>query len=441
MTDKRVLKMVALVFACLCLSGCVSYEEEAAVEQRPLVTADEQIEYGERIEEMFNSFYWHYDEESVEYYEAKVPERGSDFGEMALSASEDAGFKLSRHSGKTMTCALVNLLFYNGNNAGNAYVYFNGGDIVGVYYVSAADSTKAYSLNDRNVFSANAGFTAFETDTPMVEFNQREINVLKNGFSSEGDNGYEFMTSVIDDGRARIYTLSTSRELGYDENVEVIDCAVSSKEDSYNYIAVILGRKAASGDEAENHQIITDKIELLDKNGSLVAEIVAEDKGYSFVGFDGEYILAGGNGFIDFYRGTTLERSIYAGIDITDMKKCDFDGDGRDEYAVTDGLDLYVCRMENATFSVLWRTNISTKFFESNIYTGDLNGDGISEIYLADINGCGIKYTLSEKGFKYDVAGESGQLWFVGDFNLDGKSDYIESYNEESLPAKLFTAK
>ena len=125
------------------------------------------------------------------------------------------------------------------------------------------------------------------------------------------------------------------------------------------------------------------------------------------------------------------------GCDVTDVKKCDFDGDGTEEYAVTDGLDLYIFALDGDNMSLLWRTNISTRFFDGNIYVGDLNGDGVSEIYLADINGLGIRYTLTEKGFKYDTI-DAGSMYFAADFNMDGKSDYIESTGEDSQSARLY---
>jgi len=123
------------------------------------------------------------------------------------------------------------------------------------------------------------------------------------------------------------------------------------------------------------------------------------------------------------------------------LKKCDFDGDGRYEYAVTDGLDVYICRIEGTSFDILWRTNISSKFFDGNLYTGDLNADGVSELYIVDTGGFGMRYTLTEKGFKYDMAGEDGSAWYVADFDLDGRSDHIEASNEPSLPAKMYISK
>ncbi len=444
---KKKLFLAVLIGACLMgFTGCMSAQEEAPQEEESLVTAKEITEYKGLIEDLFNSFYWYYDDETVEFVEAEVPDDKTAFGKAALEASADAGYKLSRYSGDEMVCAAVNLEHYNGNGAGTAYVYIDNGKVVGVYYSPLYSTDIAYSLNDRNVFTAKADFTAFESNMPMQEFSSREVNFLKSGFSSSGDNGYgNFMAAVHDEDTANVYTLwgssVSAMPLSYGSDTVVIDVAVSSKSDGSNLIAVILGRKNATGDDAENHMMISEKIELLDKNGGLVGEITGDDKGYSFVGFDKGYVVVGQDGFIDYYKGTAKEKSVYAGIEVTDMKRCDFDGDGIDEYVVTDGLDLYICRIEDESLDILWRTNISTRFFDGNVYLGDLNGDGVREIYLVDTNGCGIKYTLTEKGFKYNTVGENGEVYFVADFDLDGKSDYLEATNEISLPAVLNIAK
>lgn len=439
---KKKLYIAAVGILAFAMSGCVSYTEDSETVPEPVVSSEKEDEYRALLEETFNDFYWNYDEESIEFFEAEVPQNSDDFGKSALSSSEEAGYKLSRYSGDTLVCAAVNLLFYNGNAAGCAYAYINNGKIAGVYYVPNMDKTKAYSLNDRNVLSSSAAFTAYESDAPMAEFEERSIgslSALKNGFSSEGDNGYEFMTAVIEDEKATVYTAKGKMPLEFEEGLLVLDCAVSSKDDVYNGIAVVLGRQGYSG-EGGSHTIISEKVVYLDRNGNYVSTIT-EGKGASFVGFDGEYIVISQNGFIDFYKGTTKEIGIYTGIEVTDIKKCDFDGDGRYEYVLTDGNDIFVCRLENHTFSLLWRTNISSAFFDGDIYVGDLNGDGVSEIYLADSSGYGIRYTLTEKGFKYDTVGEGGECRYVCDFNLDGKSDYIETYADENASAKLFIAK
>lgn len=441
MLKKKLYILLAGILA-LAMTGCVDYTSESETVPEAVVSSEKEDELRALLEETFNAFYWNYDEESIEFFEAEVPENSDDFGKSALLSSEEAGYKLSRYSGDTLICAAVNLLFYNGKAAGCAYAYINNGKIAGVYYVPNMDKTRAYSLNDRNVLSSGAAFVAYESDAPEVEFEQKEagyFSALKNGFSSEGDNGYEFMTAVIEDDMATVYTANSKLPLTFDEGELVMDCAVSSRDDVYNGIAVVLGRRGYSG-ESGSHTIISEKVVYLDRNGNYVSTIT-EGKGISFVGFDGEYIVISQNGFIDFYKGTEKEIGIYTGVDASDIKKCDFDGDGRYEYVLTDGADIFVCRLENHTYSLLWRTNISTAFFDGNIYVGDLNGDGVNEIYLADSNGYGIRYTLTEKGFKYDTVSEDGRCRYVCDFNLDGKSDYLETYADDSMGAKLFTAK
>ena len=442
---KKLLLSVMVITGLFAFTGCMTPAEQEQTVEESFITAEEIAEYKDIIEDTFNSFYWYYDDESVEFSEKKVPSTNTDFGKAAIKASEDAGWKLGRFSGDNLICAEVTLLHYNGNTAGIAYVYLDDGEVKGIYYSPVYNANKAYSLNDRNIFTAKADFTAFETNAPIQEFDVKDFNYMKKGFSSSGDTGSgNFMAAVTDDGKATIYTVwgksATSMVIDVNEGESVIDCAVSGKEDGLNMIAVIVGRKNETGDDAES-RVMPERIVIYNKEGSVINYIEGDEEGYSFVDFDKGYIMAGHGEFIDFYRGDKKEKTIYTGINITAIKKCDFDGDGKDEYAVTDGLDLYVCRLDDSGMDVLWRTNISSVFFDGNIYTGDLNADGVSEIYLIDNNGSGVKYTLTEKGFKYGTVGENGEAWYVADFNLDGKSDYIEATKDTGVSAKMYLAK
>ena len=110
----------------------------------------------------------------------------------------------------------------------------------------------------------------------------------------------------------------------------------------------------------------------------------------------------------------------------------DIDGDGKEEYIITDGKDLFIYRKESTGFVCIWRTNISVESFYGNIYTGDTNGDGVKEIYICDNTGTAIKYILTPNGLISDNEKiDYGNRIYAGDFDGNGKDDYLFIDNAE----------
>ena len=117
----------------------------------------------------------------------------------------------------------------------------------------------------------------------------------------------------------------------------------------------------------------------------------------------------------------------------------DLDNDGVNEYIMTDGFDLYMYRKTLMGYINIWRTHITVENFTGYIYSGDLNDDGIKEIYISDITGTAVRYVLTEKGLitrNEDI--EYGNNIYSGDFNGDGKDDYIKMFFGEKVEQTMY---
>ena len=79
------------------------------------------------------------------------------------------------------------------------------------------------------------------------------------------------------------------------------------------------------------------------------------------------------------------------------------------------------------TLELIWRTHFSVQMAQNNVFTADLNGDGVKEIYAGGKDGIVEKYILTETGFV--ASGTTEDLsygnYITGDFNLDGLDDFI----------------
>ena len=106
---------------------------------------------------------------------------------------------------------------------------------------------------------------------------------------------------------------------------------------------------------------------------------------------------------------------------------------------MTDGFDLYMYRKTLMGYINIWRTHITVENFTVYIYSGDLNDDGIKEIYISDITGTAVRYVLTEKGLitrNEDI--EYGNNIYSGDFNGDGKDDYIKMFFGEKVEQTMY---
>ena len=70
---KKLLLSVMVITGLFAFTGCMTPAEQEQTVEESFITAEEITEYKDIIEDTFNSFYWYYDDESVEFAEKKVP--------------------------------------------------------------------------------------------------------------------------------------------------------------------------------------------------------------------------------------------------------------------------------------------------------------------------------------------------------------------------------
>ena len=431
-------RVICAVFALsLVLSGCGSTEEEEYVFS---LSKEQQENYAEMIENELNSFYWYYDDSSLAYYEAKVPENSEEHAQM-FEASRSSGYDMEKYAGREAVVYTADLNHINSQKAGIVYFYFVRNNIAGLFYSPSVNPGKYEGLNMRNVFTPSAGFEKTESDAQYGdEHSGRKISTLQEGFSSEyrTDNGSYLLE--ITESSVNIYRYS-NRSL---KRYKVISSAslggltpISASFMPDGRVAVMAGTTVTSYEGAENERVLSEKVLFFDSGFSKEqTEIELESGSYSCVAYAGDYLVLVNDKYIELYSytegGYKKSASFYANIQAVDFKEADIDNDGVKEYIVTDGKDLCMYRISDRGLKCIWRTNVSASCYYGYIYTGDLNGDGTDEIYISDSTGTAIRYVLGKDGLvtrNDDIS--YGQRIYAGDFDNNGSDDYI-FYDGES---------
>ncbi len=416
-----------LLIISLVLCGCSDTVEEETIFS---LSKEQQEHYANVIEEELNSFYWYYDDSKLEYYETTIPNDLDLF-----KATKETGFDMSNYVGRTAVCYTAQLQHFNTETAGTAYFYFIKDNLVGLCYSPLANPNKFVELNTRNVFTHSANIEKIESDEYYsLNYNQSSINVLANGFCSE--NRRENETFVIDktDTALNIYRYRSNGMRRY----KVINSSqlkglkpISAAFDNNGGIAVICGNIISGYEELETEKMFSERVIFFDKNfNRLSMDLELNSGSYSCVSFyDDKLVLINDKNteLYGFNNGNYIkESSFYTNIQAVDFKQTDLDNNGISECVITDNKDIYVFRIDNNKMNCIWRTNVSREYYYGYIYTADLNDDGAQEIYICDNTGTAVRYVLGENGI---IAKNSdivyGQRIYAGDFNNDGKYDYI----------------
>jgi len=126
----------------------------------------------------------------------------------------------------------------------------------------------------------------------------------------------------------------------------------------------------------------------------------------------------------------------------------DFTGNGKTNLCIRTGVNGYIYELNDSTFSLILSTNELDNY--SDIYPGDYNGDGYTDLFVIKVN------QNSPDGYEYfwllskSVSFERKNLnslylssntlkGFVGDFNLDGKTDFALAEGYNKLGNNLFS--
>ncbi len=431
------------------ICGCSGQNDDTEeIFTLPLETENK---YNDIIDKTLYNFYWKYDKNSISYLKTVVPLKEDESKKDEFEASKNTGFDLYGVSGKECIVGTANIAHYNDDEAGIAYFYFFNDKIVGAYYVSK-NTDKIYGLNNRNVFTSNVEFKGYESDNRQVSFKKSDTQLPKTPLSSIGKNKNGKVTlAFIDENTIKIYYYDRFfriiRTLSFNDGLVPISVTFFQGRQAGDRIAVILGEEIYETEgleEAKSHTKSVKAVFFDEVYNKLPQEMDLTAYNYTCASRDDKYLVLARSEAIEYYEnsdeGIINVTSYSIPHSVMGFESCDIDNSGVVEYIMTDGLDLYVYQKEGLFFNNIWRTHISMNNLENNIYTGDLNNDGIKEIYISDKTGTIIRYVLKDVGFisqNEDI--EYGDIIYPVDFNNDGFDDYIEVYNAERTYQALYT--
>ena len=112
--------LCAVVMAALTLSACG--QEEAVF----TLTAAQQEQYTQLMEEVAEEYYWDFDGDSLRFAAGVVPE---------------TDYNMTSYAGTEVVVGTANLMHYNGDAAGQLMCYFSGSSLVGVCYQGGYDNS------------------------------------------------------------------------------------------------------------------------------------------------------------------------------------------------------------------------------------------------------------------------------------------------------------
>lgn len=433
-------------------TGCFSEDYTSNTEDVFVISNEEKELFNSSVKDQLGIYLWNYSESENTYEQGYVVSQDDTHYEDILNASFDTGFDITGYEGSSAVVVSSKLLHFNNDSAGQAYFYFVNDNLVCQYYVS---NSKIYSLKDRNVFLKDDPFSKYENTSVTGDFSELEIN--SEIYDYEDFYAPASTLAQIDGNSIKLYKYSKKgfnsfKTLTFENNYIPIDFAFFENGES----AVLLGESAYAmmnssvavqsesadsfgsyyEDCASNGLIFSRKIVLLDKDFNIKPQEVTLDlTNYSCIETQNSDIIAGrGKSAVVFknINGQYSKVNQYLlNHTISNLRIEDLDGNGTFEYVISENMDLYVYEL-SGSLELIWRTHFSLKTAHENIYIADLNHDGIKEIYSKGDMGVTEKYILTKTGFKTyaDKSLYGKSHYILGDFNNDGKDDYICKINE-----------
>ncbi len=296
MKFKRLIVLPILLFA---LTACSPSEKDNTDEQLS-VSEERQTYYNGLIDEAMNSFYWRYDSDTIEYSEGIVPE-----DEDILSCSAKSGYDMSSHKGRSCIIATANLMFFNKETAGTVYFYFNGNDIIGMYYISKPSAVPC-DIHVRNAYIVQSSFSKTETDMEAAAYTSKSgIRIVPEGIfdsiTTDGlsysimTNGYKLMINKSDSTSP----INIIKEIDYSSD-GLLPISAAFINDSAE-MAVLYGTEAYSEDSSSSI-VVPQRLTVFDSDfNEIESEISIDDSDSYSIGFDDGYLLVARSRSIDFY--------------------------------------------------------------------------------------------------------------------------------------------
>ncbi len=416
-------KRIAALFlsALLCCAGCAGEAEESVFS----LSAEEQQQYAQTIAQVLDETYWDYDTGSLSFYSGTVP---ADTEADVFSASAALDYDLSRYSGQNAVIGTAELLHYNGDSAGTVLFYFVNGQLAGVCYQGGYDNGY-YSLKERNLFLADGHFAAFEnwTEMPAASYQQTNATFPLIGFCAFGsaDDGAVYTIS-IEDGKASLWRMQsgyfTRRGTFSTPNAYAVSAACLQTADGVTF--ALLVQNAVSEEEIPSYQVLFFDTSLRPLEMTLAmtdASALAAENDTLWVA-QGQTLVSYTQTEAGWEESATHSLRHY----VSDICITDLDGNGTQEYLLSDGLDLYLYQHSGSLMKKIWSTHLGIDSLYGSIYSGDLNHDGVKEVYICDMTGTTIRYILTEKGlFSSNEDINYGDCIYPIDLNQDGYDDYF----------------
>ncbi len=456
-------KIYFLICCLLCLvTGCEgervgkAYFEDA-VEEVYFTLPEETVQaYKKQVQALLETHYWKYNRNMFLYEQIKVPSKEDDLFIKIQEASQRIQLSIEEVAGAEGVAVMMELQHFNNDKAGMVHAYFVKDQVVGIFYTVDYDPEQVYSLKDRNVFTSKVRFGAYENKEKSREFMQiNSVQLPKSPISGIGtDQRGRRMIAMIHEGEVRFYTYGSGRfnlasrfsMLHY--NLEPMGLIFyRNSGDTGDTCAVLMGERIIKGQEEEHVFMASRKVVFLkDTFYRIEDELTLSSEEYSAVYYDQQQLILTQGKSVEYYEykqgSWNKNTEIAMGHNVQQFIQSDLDVDGIIEYIMTDGLDLYIYHKKNKGFKNIWRTHLSIESIGGNIYPADLNGDGVQELYVSDSTGTVIRYILTEKGVvSYNEDIEYGQQYFTGDFNGDGRDDYIKMEDIEEKKLSAFIAK
>lgn len=109
--------LCAVVMAALTLSACG--QEEAVF----TLTAAQQEQYTQLMEEVAEEYYWDFDGDSLRFAAGVVPENTEENADF-FAACAETDYNMTSYAGTEVVVGTANLMHYNGDAAGQLMCYF-----------------------------------------------------------------------------------------------------------------------------------------------------------------------------------------------------------------------------------------------------------------------------------------------------------------------------
>ena len=202
-------KLILFFIFVLGLTGC------GAGDTQSLQLNKKQLQnYNDKIKTELQSYYWNYDESSNEFESGYVETTQSPNFDAVVKACESVGLDIKKYSGNEVVVAATDLKHFNDEQAGRAYFYFNGRNLIGEYYKF---NNKIYSINDKNIFLKDVNFNNYENTQLLGEFEQNEIKIKFDDYKDMDSSGN--FAVIDDDYKMSVYKLSKNNSFRTLKNI------------------------------------------------------------------------------------------------------------------------------------------------------------------------------------------------------------------------------